>query len=432
MKKILVIEDDTTIANLYRSRLQAQNYDVEYAPDGQTGYYAIYDVKPDVVLIDLTLPQMDAVSIVGKIRAQKKFQKLPMFALVDSLMASNAEEAITAGVTHLFNKEDPNTLNEIVAALGDLFNPFLKGNRLSGAVNGKAAEPPQASGVAEPAPRPAREIAPPPAKLTDEPLNFSLSSLSEELAKLEGVETEVNEHAELHDTFIQEYGSLIHPIRKAFLNFSTSKALEEKQASAEELVKRTTQLKISAMQCEMEGLGLLCAPLEALMKSIASNLDRATAGTCQTIANAIDVLAALHNRTEQIRELNNLRPTALVVDDENVSRKALGIALQKGRIQTSAAENPENALKEAEEKLFDLIFLDVEMPGMNGFALCARIRMLPNHKSSTIIFVSAFSDLKTRASSKISGGNHFITKPVNANELNVTAWTFLVRNRLAL
>src|SRR5688572_23787076 len=99
MKKILVIEDDSDVANLYRSRLQASNYEVEYAADGQTGYYAIYDTKPDVVLLDLTLPQMDAVTLVGKIRAQKKFQKLPMFALADSFNCSNAEDAIAAGAT---------------------------------------------------------------------------------------------------------------------------------------------------------------------------------------------------------------------------------------------------------------------------------------------------------------------------------------------
>src|SRR3954462_15353732 len=100
MKKILVIEDDSQVANLYRSRLQAQNYEVEYAPDGQTGYYAIYDTKPDVVLLDLNVPQVDAVTLVGKIRAQKKFQKLPMFLLADSCMCNNAEEAIAAGATN--------------------------------------------------------------------------------------------------------------------------------------------------------------------------------------------------------------------------------------------------------------------------------------------------------------------------------------------
>lgn len=438
MKKVLVIEDDSTTANLYRSRLQAQNYEVEYAPDGQSGYYAIYDTKPDVVLIDLTLPQMDAVAIVGKIRAQKKFQKLPMFALADSLMAANVEEALAAGVTHLFNKDDPNALNEIVAALNDLFNPFLKAGRTS-----TVATP-----IAPPAPpslhfkerpqaqsRMAREIPEPPVRALAEPANFSevpIGSLSEALSRIEAEAEPLNESAELHNAFIEEYGSLIHPMRKAFLSFSSAKTAPEKLAAAEELAKKISQFRISAVQCEFEGLSNLCTPLEALVKVIVGDLDRATPGTCQIIANAIDLLASLHNHTSEIKEFNKLRPRVLVVDDENVSRKALSIALQKGRFQVSTAENAEGALQQAEENLFNLVFLDVEMPGMNGFALCARIRMLPNHKHTSIIFVTALGDLKTRASSKISGGNHFITKPVNPNELNVTAWTFVFRNQLKI
>jgi CheY-like chemotaxis protein len=423
MKKILVIEDDSNLANLYRSRLQAQNYEVEYAPDGQTGYYAIYDTKPDVVLVDLTLPQMDAVTLVGKIRAQKKFQKLPMFALADSCMCANAEEAIAAGATHLFNKEDPNALNEIVAALNQLFNPFVKlGNSIGGTDFHKA--PAAGADTAFRRGDTSQSVALSTPQRPIEPY----PSLAEQVDALE--RADVNNYCPLHNTFIEEYGTLIHPIRKAFLGLSTAKSEEEKSATVEELAKRVNQFRISAVQCEFEGLAMLCTPLEALVKHIQGNLDRATPGVRQTIANAIDLLAALHNHTSILKEFNDLRPSALVVDDETVSRKALSLGLQKGKVQVTSVENADAAITEAEGKMFDLIFLDVEMPGINGFALCARIRMLPNHKKTSIIFVSALSDLKTRASSKISGGNHFITKPVNAHELSVTAWTYLFRNRI--
>jgi DNA-binding response OmpR family regulator len=93
-------------------------------------------------------------------------------------------------------------------------------------------------------------------------------------------------------------------------------------------------------------------------------------------------------------------------------------------------DNAEGAFQKAEENIFDLMFLDVEMPGSNGLALCSRIRALANHKNTPILFVTAHSDLKTRASSKISGANHFLLKPVNTHELAVTAWTYLFKNRL--
>jgi DNA-binding response OmpR family regulator len=425
MKKILVIEDDAELAKVYRSRLQAQNFEVEYAPDGQSGYYAIYDSKPDVVLIDLTLPQMDTASLIGKIRAQKKFQKLPMFGLADLAACTNADDVLAAGITNIFNKTDPNALNEIVAALNQLFNPFLKNGTPGGSFTTPTTRAQSPVSADEPLDASATTSLVSPVRP-----NTEYPSLVEHIATLDKQGEDAKNYCPLHSTFIEEYGSLIHPIRKAFLALSTARTDEEKTTAAEDLSKRLGQFRISALQCEFEGLGMLCTPLEALVKHILGDLERATPGTRQTVANAIDLLAAFHNHTSEIHEFNTLRPTALVVDDETVSRKALTLGLQKGRIQVTAVDTAEAALREAEEKMFDLIFLDVEMPGMNGFALCARIRMLPNHKKTSIIFVSALGDLKTRASSKVSGGNHFINKPVNAHELSVTAWTYLFRNRL--
>jgi two-component system sensor histidine kinase/response regulator len=74
--------------------------------------------------------------------------------------------------------------------------------------------------------------------------------------------------------------------------------------------------------------------------------------------------------------------------------------------------------------------LDVEMPGINGFGLCARIRLLPCQKTTPVIFVSALQDLKSRASSLVSGGNHFINRPIDFDELNLTVLTFVIKCRI--
>jgi DNA-binding response OmpR family regulator len=88
------------------------------------------------------------------------------------------------------------------------------------------------------------------------------------------------------------------------------------------------------------------------------------------------------------------------------------------------------AIRECEIMKFDLVLLDVEVPGMNGFAVCARVRGMPAHKETPILFISALDDLRSRASSKISGGNQFITKPVNFLELNITATSLVLKQKL--
>src|SRR5260221_9956761 len=125
MKKILIIEDNSFISNLYRSRLENEKYSVTVAEDGQSGYYAVSEIKPDVVLLDLSIPQMDALSVLGKVRAQRQFTKLPMFVMADSDTGSLADDAMAAGGTHCFNKADETALDDVVAALGDLFKSYL-------------------------------------------------------------------------------------------------------------------------------------------------------------------------------------------------------------------------------------------------------------------------------------------------------------------
>lgn len=93
-------------------------------------------------------------------------------------------------------------------------------------------------------------------------------------------------------------------------------------------------------------------------------------------------------------------------------------------------EDPQVAYNLLLANKFDLIFLDVDMPGMNGFELCARLRELPSHKKTPVIFVTALTDLESRANSMISGGSDYIAKPFLFMELAVKAIVFLLRNRL--
>ena len=73
LKKIIIIEDDLNVASRLKARLSS-DFEVEIAADGQSGYYSISEHKPNAVLLDVTIQQMDPVSLIGKIRAQKRFE----------------------------------------------------------------------------------------------------------------------------------------------------------------------------------------------------------------------------------------------------------------------------------------------------------------------------------------------------------------------
>ena len=121
----------------------------------------------------------------------------------------------------------------------------------------------------------------------------------------------------------------------------------------------------------------------------------------------------------------------LIVDDEILSRRAITYALEKAGLKSTSVEESQVALKLATEYTFDLIFLDVQMPGMDGFDLCARIRSLPANKTTPVIFVTSLTDFKSRAKSSLSGGADLIAKPFMFIELSVKALVHVLRAQVS-
>jgi CheY-like chemotaxis protein len=119
----------------------------------------------------------------------------------------------------------------------------------------------------------------------------------------------------------------------------------------------------------------------------------------------------------------------LVVDDEAISRRALAHALERAKLKCLTVEDPRAALDLLSQNKFDLIFLDVDMPGMNGFELCTKLRTMPAHKKTPVVFVTGFTDFENRANSTMSGGNDFIAKPFLFIELAVKALLYILRGR---
>ena len=70
------------------------------------------------------------------------------------------------------------------------------------------------------------------------------------------------------------------------------------------------------------------------------------------------------------------------------------------------------------------------MPGMNGFELCKRLRAMPLHAKTPVIFVTALSGFESRAKSSLSGGDDFIGKPFSYIELAVKGLIYVLRGSL--
>ena len=118
-------------------------------------------------------------------------------------------------------------------------------------------------------------------------------------------------------------------------------------------------------------------------------------------------------------------PVILIVDDNPENLQVLGKLLKEEKYDVEFAVDGESALGWIKNKQFDLLLLDINMPGMSGFEVCEKIRSDPQMNKLPIIFLSAESDRESILKGFEKGGQDYITKPFDSRELIVRAKTHI-------
>jgi two-component system sensor histidine kinase ChiS len=118
----------------------------------------------------------------------------------------------------------------------------------------------------------------------------------------------------------------------------------------------------------------------------------------------------------------------LIVDDSQILRSMLKSILEKSGFQILEATTGEEAIELiAKNNIPDIILLDVEMPGMGGFAACQKIRELPQGQDLPIMMVTGLEDLSSIENAYNAGATDFTTKPINWDLIGYRV-RFMVRN----
>ena len=107
----------------------------------------------------------------------------------------------------------------------------------------------------------------------------------------------------------------------------------------------------------------------------------------------------------------------LVVDDERQNLELMEAILQDAGYTVFPASGGEEALALANAKRPDLIILDLMMPGLSGFEVCARVKTDPQTGGTPVLFVTALSQIADKERALAVGGDDFLTKPVQYAEL---------------
>jgi len=97
MAKILIVEDNEDNWDMLSRRLKKKGFEVVIAVDGKQGVDKARSEKPDLILMDLSLPVMNGFEAIGQLRADASTQHIPIIALTAHAMTGDREKAIEAG-----------------------------------------------------------------------------------------------------------------------------------------------------------------------------------------------------------------------------------------------------------------------------------------------------------------------------------------------
>ncbi|MCZ7402327.1 MAG: response regulator [Candidatus Methanoperedens sp.] len=120
---------------------------------------------------------------------------------------------------------------------------------------------------------------------------------------------------------------------------------------------------------------------------------------------------------ERIQNFSDTRSKILLVDDEIDTLLPLKLSLEAEDYLVMGASNGFEALELAKANIPDLILLDIMMPGMDGYEVCAHLKKDPVMKNIPVIMLTAKDAVREKVKGLDIGADDYVTKPFNLNEL---------------
>ncbi|HYF52581.1 MAG TPA: response regulator [Planctomycetota bacterium] len=375
MKKILIIDDDKFVTRIYEMKFQQAGFAVTLAADGAAGLAAARHMAPDVILLDLVLPGMRGVDVLAELRKEDRLKQVPVIVFSNTQITSS-DILLQNGATKVLWKSSHPPKQVVAAVLEVLEKP----------------------GSTAPAAKAAAAIADPDEEMHRELRQACLNGRMETLAKMKSALSGLEKNP--------------RDIGAAF-----------------EFMRAAHNLAGNAGLAGLRNLARLATAIEALLSKLYDAPEHSSASTTRTLSHALGVLERLYQPQKSV-DLDELPPRILVLDDQEIARRAASIALQSAQLVATCLAEPETALLVMKDNPFDVAFLDINMPQMSGVQFRDRMRKLDLHRKTPVVFYT--TDAAATRTLAQEESSDFILKPFLSSELALKALAYSFQARLAV
>ncbi len=408
MKKVLYVEDDALLARLYSQKLEEAGFEVVIAEDGLAAMKQLVTFKPDLMVLDLLMPKMTGADVLKFIRQKPELQSIRVVVFSNSFLSNLTEQVAASNVERALIKSAV-TPAGLIDVVRDVLN-----------------EPPTVKSSVQPVSTAERDREKAPEGTVADQITIA------PVKTVPKTETDAEFQTRVRRDFFDKIPAINQGLRQLCREFIESSETSSQSRRLEELRRKVGFLAGMTDLAGCHYITQLASACEALLIELLGNPDLLNDSIRQTVTTAVAFLADQLDATNQPEPQLPPPASVLVVDDDAVSNRAVVMTLNKLNLKATGMTNPFNALEALEQSSYDLVLLDIRMPGMDGITLCEKMRILPSHRQTPVIFVTSLTDFKTRARSILSGGNDLITKPIMPLELTVKAITLLLRHQMAV
>ena len=407
MKRLLLVDDDAVVTRTYRDRLSAHGFQVATAPGGAAALSLLASVKPDLLVLDLMMPEVNGVDVLRFVRGHPRLEATPVVVLANEVLDDLGRHAARIGIQKAFRK-DQCSPTVLMAAIDEILEPWT----VAAAMPSELAPDPGTTLLSESVPDPGM---PDPGTPPDVPLAEATETMGgDELAQC-GTDPSVEE---ARANFLSNAPALCVELGELSAALSReSLAGPEQQDHVQDLYLKVRFLTETADLAGLAALAQVTAVFEALLNPLMESPQRIAPSALRTIAGLVEVVGRLCQEARQSGGGTLLSARVLVVDDDPAANEAVVTALSRAQLKPLTTEESLAAWQWINSEYFDLVLLKIEMPGLNGLQLCERLRSVPGCERTHVILTAAHDDLDTRATSALVGADDLITAPILPQEL---------------